>query len=123
MIAALSKALGETELVEGFSPRKPRNYYRLNPEEDGERDYKLLLSQTDRESLIAIAGGREHPEDPSVRVTENYSLFESWIAGSSGDLVAICNGLAELVVVDMAPSRDQDNPQLIFESMNSTGAN
>ena len=29
--------------------------------------------------------------------------------------------LAKLVVVDIALSRDQDNPQLIFESMNSTG--
>ena len=27
----------------------------------------------------------------------------------------------KLVVVDIALSRDQDNPQLIFESMNSTG--
>jgi uncharacterized protein with ParB-like and HNH nuclease domain/predicted transport protein len=121
MIAALSKALGETELVDGFSPRKLRNYYLLNPEEEGDRHYKLLLSQTDRASLIAIAGGREQPENPSVRVTENFSLFESWIAGRSGDLVAICNGLAKLVVVDIALSRDQDNPQLIFESMNSTG--
>ena len=30
-------------------------------------------------------------------------------------------GLAKLVIVDIALSRDQDNPQLIFESMNSTG--
>ena len=34
---------------------------------------------------------------------------------------ALCTGLAKLVVVDIALSRDQDNPQLIFESMNSTG--
>ena len=33
----------------------------------------------------------------------------------------VCRGLAKLVVVDIALSRDQDNPQLIFESMNSTG--
>ena len=34
---------------------------------------------------------------------------------------AVCKGLAKLVVVDIALNRDQDNPQLIFESMNSTG--
>ena len=33
----------------------------------------------------------------------------------------MCKGLAKLVVVDIALNRDQDNPQLIFESMNSTG--
>ena len=33
----------------------------------------------------------------------------------------LCKGLAKLIVVDIALNRDQDNPQLIFESMNSTG--
>jgi uncharacterized protein with ParB-like and HNH nuclease domain len=33
----------------------------------------------------------------------------------------ICNGLAKLMIVDISLERNQDNPQLIFESMNSTG--
>jgi uncharacterized protein with ParB-like and HNH nuclease domain len=45
LLTALSRALekrdeldhGNRELVDGFSPRKLRNYYLLNPEEDGER--------------------------------------------------------------------------------------
>ena len=121
LIAALAKALGETEPVDGFSPRKLRNYYLVNPEEDGERHYKLLLSQTDKASLIAILGSFEQPKDPSLRVTQNFAHFESWIAGQKSDLTAVCKGLAKLVVVDIALNRDQDNPQLIFESMNSTG--
>jgi uncharacterized protein with ParB-like and HNH nuclease domain len=93
----------------------------LNTEEAGERHYKLLLSQTDRASLIAIVGGDEQPKERSLRVTTNLALFDSWVAGCGGDLTAVCNGLAKLVVVDIALSREQDNPQLIFESMNSTG--
>ncbi len=53
LVAALARALGESEPMDGFSPRKLRNYYLLNPEEDGERRYKLLLSQTDKPTLIA----------------------------------------------------------------------
>ena len=121
LIAALAKALGETEPVDGFSPRKLRNYYLLNPEESGERHYKLILSQTDRASLTAIVGDTEQPKEYSLRVTQNYELFEALIAGCKGDFRAVCNGLAKLMVVDLALSRDQDNPQLIFESMNSTG--
>jgi uncharacterized protein with ParB-like and HNH nuclease domain/predicted transport protein len=121
LLAALAKALGETEPVDGFSPRKLRNYYLLNPEETGERHYKLLLSQTDKASLTAIAANTEQPKEPSLRVTENFQLFEELIASCKGDLVAVCKGLAKLVVVDVALNRDQDNPQLIFESMNSTG--
>jgi uncharacterized protein with ParB-like and HNH nuclease domain/predicted transport protein len=121
LIAALARALGDTEPVDGFSPRKLRNYYLLNPEESGERHYKLILSQTDRASLTAIVGDTEQPKEYSLRVTQNYELFEALIAGCKGDFKAVCNGLAKLMVVDLALSRDQDNPQLIFESMNSTG--
>ncbi len=121
LIAALAHALGETEPVDGFSPRKLRNYYLLNPEETGERHYKLLLSQTDKATLTAIVGGDEQPTDRSLRVTENFKLFEDLIAARKGDLIAVCKGLAKIVVVDIALNRDQDNPQLIFESMNSTG--
>src|SRR5262249_36004870 len=121
LIAALAKALDETESVEGFSPRRLRNYHLLNPEEEGEQYYKLILSQTDKGSLIAIVGDGEQPKEQSLRVTASFSLFESLIADCKGDLGAVCRGLAKLVVVDIALNRDQDNPQLIFESMNSTG--
>lgn len=121
LIAALAKTLGEAEPADGFSPRKLRNYYLLNPEETGERHYKLLLSQTDKASLTAVVGDMEQPKESSLRVMQNFKLFEDLIAGCKGDLGAVCRGLAKLVVVDIALNRDQDNPQLIFESMNSTG--
>lgn len=126
LLAALAQALGaleesKREPVEGFSPRKLRNYYLVNPEEDGERHYKLLLTQTDKQSLIALVDGDAQPSTPSVRVTENFALFESLIALCKGDLAVLCRGLAKLVMVDVALTRGQDNPQLIFESMNSTG--
>lgn len=126
LIAALANALdrlseGQREPVEGFAPRKLRHYYLLNPEEEGERHYKLILSQTDKGSLVAIASNGKQPKERSLRVIENFALFESLIAGCKGDLVAVCRGLAKLVVVDISLNRDQDNPQLIFESMNSTG--
>jgi uncharacterized protein with ParB-like and HNH nuclease domain/predicted transport protein len=121
LVEALARALGENEPIEGFSARKLRNYYLLNPEETGERHFKLLLSQTDKASLTAIVGGTEQPKDHSLRVTQNFQLFDGLIGDRNGDLVAVCNGLAKLAVVDISLSRDQDNPQLIFESMNSTG--
>src|SRR5438876_3404179 len=121
MLAALAEAVMDGEPFDGFSQRKIRNYFLLNPEESGDRHFKLLLSQTDKASLNAIVGGIEQPKEHSLRVTENHSLFKRWISEAKGDLATICKGLAKLVVVDIALNRDQDNPQLIFESMNSTG--
>ena len=107
--------------MNGYSARKLRNYYLINPEESGERHHKLLLSQTDKASLTAVVTGAELPKESSLRVTGNYELFKEWLAERKGDLVPICKGLVKLVVVDIALTRGQDNPQLIFESMNSTG--
>ena len=121
LLAALAKAVSDGEPFDGFSQRKIKNYYLLNPEEVGDRHFKLLLSQTDKASLNAIVGGNDQPSNVSLRIKENFESFERWIGDSKVDLPTLCKGLAKLIVVDIALTRDQDNPQLIFESMNSTG--
>ena len=125
LLFALAEALealpeDDREPIDGFSPRKLRNYYLVNPEEDGERHYKLILSQTDRETLIALVNRGAGPQEESLRVTENVALFRDWIS-KTGDLKTLCQGIAKLLVIDTSLTRGEDNPQLIFESMNSTG--
>ena len=121
ILEALARQLGDSEPVDGFSAKKLRSYYLLNPLEEGERGFKLLLTQTDKASLLALVQQKAQPTDQSLRVTENFAFFEEQVQNLGADLPALCHGLAKLVVVDIALSRDQDNPQLIFESMNSTG--
>lgn len=121
LIEALARALGDSEPVDGFSATKLRHYYLSNPLETGDRYFKLLLSQTDNASLKAVIKNIEQPMDPSLRVTQNFDLFAELLAQQKDGLATICRGLAKLMVVDIVLSRGQDNPQLIFESMNSTG--
>ena len=121
LVEALARSLGDGEPIDGFSAKKLRNYYLLNPLEDGERRYKLVLSQTDKASLIALLDQQPRPNEHSLRIEANFEFFKERVADAKDDLPAICKGLAKLVIVDIALSRDQDNPQLIFESLNSTG--
>jgi len=124
LIAALAnhfESKGVSELLETFSAKKLRNYYLLNPDEEGERHFKLLLSETDKETLLAILQSSPMPAESSTRINENYALFQQLIGQHEKELEAICQGLAKLVIVDVSLDRSQDNPQLIFESMNSTG--
>lgn len=121
LIEALARSLNGAEPLDGFSAKKLRNYYLLNPEEDGELGYKLLLSQTDKESLIALLNQQAAPPDPSIRIDANFRLFSKLIAEAKEDLTTLCMGLAKLMVVDISLDRESDNPQLIFESLNSTG--
>jgi uncharacterized protein with ParB-like and HNH nuclease domain/predicted transport protein len=126
LLAALADKLellpeGKQEVVEGFSPRKLKNYYLCNPEEEGEKYYKLILSKTDRDSMIAIVDKSDVPRDYSYKIYDNYEMFSTWLDEYSDNLDVVCRGIAKLIVVDIALNSDQDNPQLIFESMNSTG--
>ena len=121
LMEALARNLGDREVLDGFSARKLRHYYLLNPEESAERRYKLILTQTDKASLIALLDQQARPKEHSVRLEANFELFKQWVNEAQGELDALCNGLAKLVIVDISLDRDQDNPQLIFESLNSTG--
>lgn len=121
LLEALARHIGDKEPVEGFSAKKIRSYYLMNPFEEGDRAYKMLLTETDRDTLLAIVRQKELPAENSVRIAQNFDFFKEQVAALGDDLPALCYGLAKLVIVDIALSRDQDNPQLIFESMNSTG--
>ena len=121
ILEALARRVGDREPLDGFSAKKIRSYYLLNPLEEGERGFKLLLTQTDKQSLLALMQQKPQPAEPSLRITENFAFFEEWVQAAGADLTPLCKGLAKLMIVDIALSRDQDNPQLIFESMNSTG--
>lgn len=121
LLAALVRAIGDGEPVDGFSAKKIRNRYLLDPEESGERQFKLLLSKTDRTTLNAIVLGEDLPEPSSLRIAENYGFFRQLLGGDPTIIAEICAGLAKLMIVDVALNREHDNPQLIFESMNSTG--
>jgi uncharacterized protein with ParB-like and HNH nuclease domain len=124
LIAALAKHFeshGVGELLDSFSTKKLRNYYLLNPDEEGERHFKLILSETDKETLLSILQNTPLPTECSYLINQNFALFQDLIAQHQDELEAICQGLAKLVIVDVSLDRSQDNPQLIFESMNSTG--
>lgn len=121
IIEALARQVADTEPLDGFSAKKLRSYYLLNPLEEGERGYKLLLTQTDKQTLLAIVDQKTIPDEHSLRIKENFAYFEKQVRELGRNLKPLCKGLAKLMVVDIALSRDHDNPQLIFESMNSTG--
>jgi uncharacterized protein with ParB-like and HNH nuclease domain/predicted transport protein len=128
LLSALGDVLAELpaeqdEPFDGFSPAKIRQYYLTNPLEKKEKRFKLLLSDTDRATLMAVVDPSVAvpPPEPSIRIQENHTFFLEQLRDSRADLAVVCRGISKLLVVDVALSRDQDNPQLIFESMNSTG--
>ncbi len=121
LIEAIAREVGAEEPVRGFSAEKLRSYYLSNPLEHGEDAHKLLLAETDRGTLLALIADGTMPQHPSDRIRENFAHFQTRLRDSNKDLPLLCEGLAKLMVVDVSLKRGEDNPQLIFESMNSTG--
>ena len=121
ILEALARAVGDSEPVEGFSAEKIRHNYLTNSLEKDERFYKLVLSDTDKDTLKALIKGNDYPLAASIKIRENFDYFAEQIKLNGKHIDEICNGLAKLMIVDISLERNQDNPQLIFESMNSTG--
>ena len=122
LLEALARRVGNAEPLENFTADKIRRYYLIDDREEGDHRFKLLLTQTDKETLLAIVQQQPVPAEHSVRIAENLDFFVQAIEGIPEDrLHQLWIGVSKLTAVDIALDRDQDNPQLIFESMNSTG--
>lgn len=112
----------EDEFLEKISRQKIQNRYLINSDEKGDKKFKLILSEPDRDTLLSLIDeDRRKPSEPSLKIMENFELFEEWIRKNTDKLETIFKGLDKLMVVEISLERGKDNPQLIFESMNSTG--
>ena len=119
LLLALSKAIRKPGNEIGITPKQISNYYLFNADEDGELRYRQLLTYHDKDTLIQLLEDRELPSDASLRLVENYRFFESKLQNTNLELVYA--GMQKLAIVDIALDRRYDDPQLIFESLNSTG--
>ncbi len=112
----------EDEFLKKFSRQKIQNRYLINSDEKGDKKFKLILSEPDRDTLLSLIDkDRRKPSEPSLKIMENFKLFEEWIRKNTDKLETIFKGLDKLMIVEISLERGKDNPQLIFESMNSTG--
>jgi uncharacterized protein with ParB-like and HNH nuclease domain/predicted transport protein len=116
-LSALSKVLKEP--INGMSSDKLKNYYLINRDEEEEKRYKLILTKSDKETLFKIIDHKELFDEDSQRIKDNYKFFAEQI--SENNIEELFNGLNKITIIDVSLDRERDNPQLIFESLNSTG--
>ncbi|MCQ2881913.1 DUF262 and DUF1524 domain-containing protein [Helicobacter pylori] len=102
--------------------RKKIESYLINNNKDGDKKFRLILSESDKDTLLSLIDkNKRKPSEPSVKIVENFELFEKWISENTGKLETIFKGLEKLMIVWIALEKEKDDPQLIFESMNSKG--
>src|SRR5579859_6111968 len=124
LLIALARTAAAATQPLSISAEEIYDSYLTNKHGKDELRYKLLLTQSDKDILIKLV---DHPEraetahDTRSLLLENYHFFEDQIRQSGIDIDILYTGIRKLIVVDIALDKDHDNPQLIFESLNSTG--
>ena len=88
--------------------------------EGGDRVSKFIAAPADKDTLAAVLNKTEMPADYMVSkcVVDNYAFFEEKLGGV--DLDVLWRGLQSLFAIVVELGGD-DNPQLIFEGINSKG--
>ncbi len=121
LIALRNHSSDEVKILEKFSREKIESYL-INSNKDGDKKFRLILSESDKDTLLfLIDKNKRKPSEPSLKIMENFKLFEKWIGENTDKLETIFKGLKKLMIVWIALEKGKDDPQLIFESMNSKG--
>ncbi len=97
------------------------DHYLINSDKDGDKKFRLILSESDKDTLLSLIDkDKRKPSEPSSKIVENFKLFEEWVSNTD-KLETIFKGLEKLMIVEIALEKGKDDPQLIFENMNSKG--
>lgn len=122
LLIALRDFIENNELLEShIKPEAITDMYLKNLHADSDEQYKLILSQRDKQNLIELIEGHKDRIDEESRIIHNYNYFYNKI--SNGDMSAdeVFRSIGKLEIVNITLERERDNPQQIFESLNSTG--
>lgn len=122
LLIALRDHIRESSWIgdeDGPTEKRIDAYFLKNVQETGSREHKLVLRGHDHATLKALLDRQDPPSEESERIRDNYEFFKDAI--SRADPNAVYKGIDRLVVVDVTLDRATDDPQLIFESLNSTG--
>ncbi|WP_239477110.1 DUF262 domain-containing protein [Megamonas funiformis] len=112
----------ETKLI---NLAKIKNQFLYNSDEIDEDKYKLLLNVQDKETYIKLIDNTIFTVNkPATNIIKCYEFFYGRIEDfikEYGQIDEIYAGIFKLSLVSISLDKDSDNPQMIFESMNSTG--
>jgi len=102
----LVNRIQKTYLINEFAPEEEK--LKLKPTENNKEALRHILNSADGEEFKGYS-----------KIIENFDYFRSAINAENFEVIQ--RGLTKLIFVDIALDRQKDNPQRIFESLNSTG--
>lgn len=83
--------------------------------------YKIILTKTDKDILMSLIENKIISKGVCSRLIDNYKFFLEKIEKKELSPKEIFEAVGKLQIVNITLERQLDDPQLIFESLNSTG--
>lgn len=121
MWLAMSKLISEHKKdANEYLAQNIRNKYCFCSVDDGTLLPRIEHVEKDRKAYVALIEGNDEHFIQDSNITRNFYLFHDWIEHSEYSLSDFDNALKRLMMVKIDLDVE-DNPQLIFESLNSTG--
>ena len=111
LLAAMAKEINEENCPKNITKKKIENYYLFNNDEEGEKRYKLILTDIDKKTLISTLDDSILPEKQSKRILDNFNYFREQIKKSQIDLDFLHKGLQKLIMVDISLDSNYDDSQ------------
>lgn len=100
---------------------KIRNEYLVDKYKPTDKKIKLKLIKKDRQAFDLLFQNDDKYYINDSNVTINYNYFYNWIQDRIKDIYQLFEAIKKLTIVQIKLSQGEDDPQLIFESLNSTG--
>ncbi len=104
--ARLQEKINKTYLINEFADSEEK--LKLRPTENNDNALKYLLRHDKSEEYISFS-----------RLVDNFDFFKKRL--TEKNLETVLRGLDKLMFVEISLDREKDDPQRIFESLNSTG--
>lgn len=105
----------------GININQLNTSFLTNQYETGDNKYKLLLTDEDRDVLIALIESKPIKKGTQSKLLDAYNYFKAQIAKNEINPQLLFEATGKLQIVIITLERDHDDPQAIFESLNSTG--
>lgn len=122
MLVALRNYSADHKEDKSINFKQIENVLLKNEYENGDERYKLLLTETDRNTLITLIERKPLTEaDENSRLFRNYQYFEDKVNSLVLKPAEVYESIGKLQIVNITLDRAMDDPQAIFESLNSTG--
>lgn len=127
LCSALRDHIGENQVQSTrdiLSAEEVNEGYLVNRLRQGNQRYKMALRRSDNETLRALIDGRSLDTLPGMRsvlISRAYAHFRHQLMASGTDIEHVCRGMMGLRLVEISLNRAIDDPQGVFESINSTG--